>query len=454
MAALSALAQEPVQAPAAAAPPRVENARDLLALLGLDAPALAGLADRQPVQPDELDLVLRTVLAVRRFSLADLEQFSLAEVPWSRLAESPREERGQAMRLAGRVVRADRLLLTEQQAEQFELSAVYRCELELGESAQPAVVFAERVPEAWKLGEPLDERVTARGIFLKTSADDPQRPTPVFVARRVGWHPRTVLGELGYDVGLLDGVRNQTALGLDDSEAFFAMLHAVGQVSGSELLRKARHDEPAQSLFPTSRPEGNRIRQEPPKVARGELIALVGTVIRCIEIKVESADLRTVYGLDHYYELELVNIDSQGNPITFCVRELPSGMPQGHRLSTDVRIAGFFFKTWTYRQKDDPRAAEPTPEGKLKFRIAPLLIGRGPVLLEPLESTNIWFHVAVGGLLVGLAAVAWVGVWWFNREDRQFSQRTIAKRFEPEAGKSLDDAHLDDRGPPDFSQLP
>ena len=39
-------------------------------------------------------------------------------------------------------------------------------------------------------------------------------------------------------------------------------------------------------------------------------------------------------------ELEIFTADSQGNPITFNVLELPADMPKGATIQEDVRIAG------------------------------------------------------------------------------------------------------------------
>ena len=73
---------------------------------------------------------------------------------------------------------------------------------------------------------------------------------------------------------------------------------------------------------------------------------------------------------------------------------------------------------------------------------------------EPLAKGNSWVNYTAAGVFLALAVGAWFGVWWFNREDRQFSARTIDKKFAPQPGKSLDDAGIEDHDPPDFSRLP
>ena len=78
-------------------------------------------------------------------------------------------------------------------------------------------------------------------------------------------------------------------------------------------------------------------------------------------------DIVARFGIDHYYQVSLFTDDSQGNPLTFCVRELPEGMPYGNlpRYGETVRIAGFFFKTWSYSVSKiaDRRACRPA-QGK------------------------------------------------------------------------------------------
>jgi hypothetical protein len=97
------------------------------------------------------------------------------------------------------------------------------------------------------------------------------------------------------------------------------------------------------------------------------------------------------FGLDHYYLIELFTNDSQGNPLTFDVRELPPGFPQTGQLYEPVCIAGF-------------------------------------------------------------TAALWLAVWRWNRSGQKFHKQVL-ERFGGAAATSLNDAGFDHHGRPDFSHL-
>ena len=82
------------------------------------------------------------------------------------------------------------------------------------------------------------------------------------------------------------------------------------------------------------------------------------------EILVNDPDIVARFGIDHYYQVSLFTDDSYDKhwnpqPLTFCLRELPEGMPYGNlpRYGETVRMAGFFFKTWSYAV---PRCSTPS----------------------------------------------------------------------------------------------
>ena len=137
----------------------------------------------------------------------------------------------------------------------------------------------------------------------------------------------------------------------------------------------------------------------------------MGTARRAIEIRVDDVDIRERFGLEHYYEIELVTPDSRGNPIAFCVLELPPGMPTGDDLYESIRATGFFLKTWSFRTA---QSAEAEP-GTVRKQLAPLLIGRDVMRLtnEAAPDESRGFTVAiVAAFVAGVFAVAW----WLHRD--------------------------------------
>ncbi len=196
-------------------------------------------------------------------------------------------------------------------------------------------------------------------MFVKVGEKADGGASLVFAAPRLAWYPDDLLGRLGMDVGLLGGAEDPKSSGLDtpaEREAFYQMLAAVGRAAPAELQRAAEKDlsqTPKKWLW--TNPQGERQYSvvplfNDPATQRGRLVELSGTARRIEEIRVTDPDLVTRFGIDHYYQVSLFTDDSQGNPVTFCLRQLPEGMPYGNlpRYGEAVRIAGFFFTTWSY----------------------------------------------------------------------------------------------------------
>ncbi|HEX4132001.1 MAG TPA: hypothetical protein VHZ24_18355 [Pirellulales bacterium] len=407
-----AAADEPPEAP------KLSSAADLLDLYGADGARRAEFFDGRPVSDAEREPLLRMLNAARRFTLGDWYRWLEQKLPWSAWSEKPESVRGQVIQLRGRVRRVTVETPNEEQAERYDLPRYYRCELTLSGDEQPVVVYALTVPKAWKLDETpdktLDERSGAKGIFIKLAGAAPEALAPVFVAARLAWYPDNELGHLGMDVGLFDEVENRTRLQASDSECFFELLAAVGRANDRELSQLTRDEKQGEPRYPVE-PLFNR-----PQSCHGELLALSGTARRVVEIRVENPDVVRFLGVDHYYEIGLFTVDSQGNPITFCVRELPAGMPRGENLSEDVRIPGFFFKVWSYQL--------PEKDGKAQHQLAPLVVGRALSRLSPMKANTSFSTVVMIVLVTGMVLLA-LGLWWLNASDRA-ARRKLAQQHE------------------------
>jgi len=321
----------------------------------------------------------------------------------------------------------------------------------------------------------------------------------------------TILGDLGMDVGLYDDVRNRSKITSQDREAFYQLLWAVDQAGTAQLVRYAeRHlgeqvprweqeerqlaeqiDQLRQTLAKRQkqnqpvdalRDELKQTRLERAIVERaiqrgkqgaysiyplfnqpdrqtGKLVVLEGTARRAVRVHVGSiegdinADIVARYNIDHYFEIELFTADSENNPLVFCVRHLPAGFPEGENINENVRIAGFFFKTWAYHTQKGMSAG---PDGQMRKhqQLAPLLVGREPLWVPPpTANRNSFFGIAAAGLFVAALVGIWFSVWRLNRGDEQFHEQTIAKHYQLDAGTSLDELGLEAEDKPDFSHL-
>jgi hypothetical protein len=450
-------------------PPEVSGPRDLFDLQGIDESHFALLADGTPWQEGENETLLKIMYRLHRnFRLMDVEAWCRGEPQPAELAVDPGAFRGEIFHLRGTVTSLEVLRPVVEVARRFELDAYYRCRFLLGENRQPAVLFAHTVPEHWKTKPSLDARAGAFGVFLKLAGDDPQEPLPVFVASRAAWYPPTRLGNLGFDQGLFDDLapsrrpgdagvpsdsrprRSPRDLRLTgrNRECFYQMLAAAGRTKRGELLAEAanqlRHSgEERFSVVP--------LFNEPTE-QHGRLVVLSGTVRQVIPIRVGDEDVRARFGIDRYYQIFLFTEDSQGNPLVFCVRELPEGMPmgEGFQFAEHVSVAGFFFNTWAYRSRQSTGASM----AREQWQLAPLLIGRD-LKWHPRKkpASNPYLGAIAGGLFVLALFGIWLALWRYGRSDKQFHDRALARQFAPEPGISLDSVGLDVDGRPDFSGL-
>ncbi len=414
---------QPAAEDAEALPP-ITSPREIFEARGLDAQRLAKFIDGRSVVDEEQETLWRMLMVIGRFDFVDIRRWAARNVDWITWAREPAIHRGEILELQGKVKRVTLEKLTPRDAERYQFDHYYRCEMQLGDERDPAVVYALKIPKAWKLDEPLDERAGVRGFFVKLSGEKPEPLGPVFAARRVAWYPHTELGDLGMDYGLFDDVNTNERLSLRDQECFFELLAAAKRANGRELRERTR--EQKFSVIPLF------VKAEDQK---GKLVALTGTARRVIQIRIENPATAAAYGIDSYYEVEVFTEDSQGNPITFDVVELPPGMPTGEDIQEDIRIAGFFMKTWTYRihsidPKDDQNGA--------KRQIAPLLLTRDfyRIVRQPPDQQSELTKGAIFGLIIlGLGG----GAWWLSRSDRRHRDRALSKKYALENERALND---------------
>ena len=444
--------EEPVEEPAGVgsqAAPAVSGPRDLFDLQGIDQSHFDLLSDGTPWQEGENETLLKIIYRLNRsFPLMYVEAWCLGNPEPAGLAEDPHAYRGEIFQISGRVTSVELRRPAPEERERFELDEYYRLGFLLADDEQPAVVFANTIPEAWKPGEPIDARAGALAVFLKLASGDAEAPLPVFAASRVAWYPPTRLGNLGFDVGLLDDLPPRSRLTGRNRECFYQMLAAVGRSKPGELLAEA-----ANQLRKTGK---DRLPVVPlfnqPLSQQGRLVVLSGSAREVTLVRVGDEDIVSRFGIDHYYQVFLFTEDSQSNPLVFCVRELPEGMPVGEEAQYGeyVTVAGFFFNTWAYRNRRAGAASTPREE----WQLAPLLIGRD-LKWHPRKkpARSAYLGAIAGGLFVLALLGVWLALWRYSRGDKRFHRETIARQLGPDSGVSLDRVGLNADGTPDFSGL-
>lgn len=424
-----ALAGEKLDADAA-----IAASRDMLDLLGA-GDRLAQVTDVADFSVDDEEALWRLLTAVRRFRVLDVERWKLAAVTPEELSAEPAKYRGAVVSFSGTITDVDQHELPSDAADRFDLQKYFRCNLTLADGAGEAIVYALDVPNEWFGKGRLEERASVQGMFVRLAdneREDGTRLRPVLVAQRVAWYPRTMLGDLEMDVGLFDELSSEPVLAAEDRECFYQLLAAAGRTGPRQLSRAVPQDERNASVAPLF---------NQPDSQRGRLVELTGTARQALLRRVEDPDIVARFGIDHYYEVEIFTPDSQDNPLVFCVRDLPTGFPVGARITEPVRVAGFFFKRWGYRTSPaDPKS------GKPRRQLAPLLIGREPIWIEPPQVDQRFANGVFLVLFVVLTGVLWLIVSHLSRGDAKFHKQ-LKRRFGPAPPESLNEIGLDQDGP-------
>jgi hypothetical protein len=412
------------------------SVREFLGVYGIGPSSFKTLIDGRPVSEAELDLALRILLRLR-----DVKKSPVSEAEPAKLAAEPDRYRGERFALSGRLAGIGPVELSSEQAERFETKHLYLCEIRLdgvaatvpqkpngrelpsgqrheppGTVKQRALVYTDTIPRALEHGGATGEAVTATGAFLKFVRRDAAESLPVFVAPRLAWHPATPLGELGVDAGLLDDVKDRAPWTAADREPFYEMLAAARAAPPGRLLRTAQESA-------GSGRDGDLVAAlfAEPDHQRGRLIAVSGTVARVVRVAMEDAEAAARFGLDHYYEIDLLTADSQQNPLVFCTASLPEGMPESGppAQAESIHAAGFFLKVWGY-----PLAAGDGPAAGCRATVqwAPVLVGQTPQW-QPGGPARRTSTAPVAAVLLAMALIGlWLLLGHLRQSDREFEE--------------------------------
>ncbi len=363
------------------------------------------------------------------------------------LADAASAELAPARVMTGQAVSVRQLSVPREMASRLGVAECYELTVRLTEAPDDLVrVFTLAAPRAWLDQQTLPQPVTALGVRIGAglvASDVTWWPTAVGGSVNFG---HTLLGSLQVDVGGLDAVVDGARLIGREADIFYEVLSATKQIGARQLARFARgnldrhaaswrQELPARlaKVVLQSADDGrysvaplfnDAIRQ------RGQLFVFDGTVRRAVRIQAATLDKaesnRAPNGVEAYYELELYTHDSQNLPLVFCVLEIPDGFPTGDSIEQEVRLAGFFFKRWAYRTRK-ATTNSPVPSHD-KRQLAPLLIGRAPLLLGPPKAATPFGGIAAGGLFAMALLAICVAIWRYNKADAAF-ERSLRGRL-------------------------
>lgn len=414
-----------------AAPESFTSSRELLQSIGVEESHFDLLVDSRPLDESEQEPLLRFLYAIRKFPLEEARRFTRAKFTTPQSAEASNGLRGEIYQLKATVTHVTIELPRPEAVDRYGIERYYRCRVEL-ESGQLATVLALDVPKAWPIEKDVSQRTSCNALYLKRApAGSNDLSQPVFAAARLAWHPEGVLGDAGMDCGLFDQVANQESIRAEERECFYQLLWAAGRIDPLELFRLTdRAPSEDYSVVPLFNDAAHQ---------HGELVALTGTARRAMLVRLDErkdADLIERFGFDHYYQVEIFTDDSQGNPLVFCVRELPDGFPQGPQIYESVRIPAFFFKTWAYRLQS--LDGQPSTG----YQLAPMLVGHQ---LQWIPQPAAYSGTVGVVVILSLLLLAGIAIWAFRSSDRRFHDRVMARRRMPDNPKSLNDLNLEAR---------
>jgi len=231
------------------------GARELLELSGIDESHWQQFVDGEPLGASDEESLLKVLYRVRNFKELEIARWTNREWPVAEVVRNVDLFRGQMFSFWGQLRRVTVHRPPPEVVRRYGMEEYFLCEIELGTPPWTAAVATTRIPSLWKRDAPLNERVSAEGLLLKTGTRRHGNIEPVFAAKRVAWHPdevtetvegegvnlgMTVLGDLGMDVGLFDDVENRQPITARDRECFYQLLWAVGQGGTQQLMRYAR----------------------------------------------------------------------------------------------------------------------------------------------------------------------------------------------------------------------
>jgi len=434
--------------------------REMLALLGLDEAFFAGFANGEPLTDAERDKILRLLFRLRQTSRTVLAADARSLLDVNSIAADPLARRGDVYQLRIPIRRVTRHEVPEALRVALGFDHYFECQAEgLGQ------IYTLAVPAAWKLDQPIDENGGALAMFIKElppleqpapeeEEDELRVATPsagppmLFVADRISWHPPTLLGYLGMDYGLFNDVRDRTAL--TEREAFYQMLAIARRMNPQsiemQVRRQLKEEIETQGRLTRNRDLPAKMRADAeraleraedgasdivplfnePAKQRGRFLVLKGEALRAIKVRVDDADIVKRFGIDHYYEIEMVTPDSQNNPVVCCVAEVPPNMPLGNSIHESVRVAGFFLKSWAFDTRKSRVEAEPGSPRPLQ--VAPLVIGkRVELLVQPRIGTPTQ-SITLAAALAIVIAICGAAMWLMRRSDRRAKARLADQR--------------------------
>ena len=429
---------------------QASSPRELLGTVGIDESAFDALAqaDFDDLQSGDVSAIEHLVTTLQRFDLIDVERW---RQPLPSNLESEAESVGTLFRVGGVVeLIAPKTTPTG--------GTIYHITLQLSPNA-PQVnnattsprlsVWAKQIPNAWHplVNQPVRITVKSDALLIKTDS-------PTFATSRFEWLPSdhdsgppvashlVKAASIGIDVSLFEQIEHGKKVSSADRECFYQCLSRADKIESVAVSEQNSTDE--------SDPFNIVDLLQKPREQTGRIYEIKGIARRAVRIPVSDSDIKKRFGIDHYYEVDvfvpmksmlILQDEKTGDkvrydkyPMTFCVRQLPPGFPEGPVITQAVTLHAMYFKLWSYRNEllgssgNRSNAADAAD----RRQQSPLFIARSPTLrFMSNQSSRAWNSTAqLIGLTLALVIVL-VAMLLYRNSRRDDALRR--KRGEPQS---------------------
>ena len=432
-------------APADSATPATPSATtafaDYLASWKIDRGSRAVLEEPSAWNPAKQEMAVKVLVRLSRLPATLAAQWNADAIDLRSLAATRRVQ-DLMVKVDGRATFVATVPLTEEESEvagrrQLEIVRI------VSDDGLAVDVLADHVPKAWPRDARIDEPASVIGMPLSegpgpaAEGQPTAAPTILLAAPSVSWFPATPLGALGMDYGLFDFVGDGQKLVAGDTEAFYAVLAAMGRATTAGIASAAG---PSGDIIPLINPASGWFAQH-----RGDPVTVAGVARRATRIEIDDPLRRRQLGTDHYWELfvfvptPLIKVHGklqEDYPVVCCVRTLPEGMPTGQQIGERVQVSGFAFKRYGYPLPDlKISSSQGSEDQKGQRQETALLIGREATWLpapSPTREVNTlgWVFLSIASVIgIALALAAWSFARDSRRRDRQ-ARRELPDRIE------------------------
>ena len=459
---------------------RETSARQMLDLFGIDDSQIQSFIDGQPLL-DSNEALIKLLYRFPRFGLDNISKW-LQETKNANLQDVAKDVdiyRLRFLRIAGHISDFKQVALLPEQKQLLEYPHFYRITLQSTNDKPTVVICTRNIPQAWIDKNVLGQYCHADGLLLQSGPAQDGNNQLIFAAQQIAWHPESVsdelginrhhllLSQLGMDAGLFENIKqlNRQPLLAKDRESFYQMLAACNHPAFQDLPsnQSAAIDLVALLKESTS--------------FHGQLTAFRGHARQISRVAVEDSDIRTRFGIDHYYQIDVflplgdVSIHlgntQQGDsgpvfknsfPATVCVRTLPPSLQhvtdklnnrsvEIEALNEQFEVTGFFYRLWSYRSEYmsqfDTRQRQ----------FAPMFIANSLQQIDHDSTSDPIIGLIAGGLFILGIGITWLGLWRKSRGDAEFKRKKLQPQFALPADKSLNDLEIESSDGPDFSGI-